>query len=192
MSMKITKLVLVIGAMAMAGGAMAAGSDSMGTAAVNATVLAPIVITKNVDLNFGTFAPDKETAGTVVIAATNGARSVSGGVFVPSTATAAAGAAASFGIAGDAGATFSIALPTSDITLTNLTGAGGETMSVAATSLTAAVGGASVAITSGAGTSALISGAATLTVGGTLTVGLNQVPGVYTNAAGLPVTVAYN
>jgi hypothetical protein len=186
MSTKLTKLVLAIGAMTLAGGAWAAGSDSTATAAVNATVVAPIAIAKNADLSFGTFAPDVEAAGTVVIAATTGGRSVTGGAFVPTTG--AAGTVASFGITGDAAATFSITLPDPTITLTHTDTT--TTMSVG--TLTAAIGGGAVTLTSGAGTGALTTGAATLTVGGTLTVGANQKAGVYSNGSGLPVTVAYN
>ena len=65
MSTKMTRLVLALGAMAMAGGAMADGSA---TVAATATVLAPLAISVGQALDFGSFALKDQTAiGTVLI-----------------------------------------------------------------------------------------------------------------------------
>lgn len=155
---------------------MALAADATATAAINATVLTPIAITKTADLNFGSFAADDNTTGTVVIAAA-GTRTFTGGASAVSTGTGTV-AAASFNVTGEGTATFSITLPSSAVTLTRA--AGTETMSVA------------TFVSNPSGTGALVTGAKTVTVGATLSVGAAQVAGTYANASGLPVTVAYN
>lgn len=59
-------------------------------------MIAPMAITKTLDLRFGKFAPGA-TAGTVIMA-TAGARSVTGGVVLSALD---AGGAASFNVTGD-------------------------------------------------------------------------------------------
>ncbi len=154
---------------------IAFAADATATAGVEATVVQPIAITKAADLNFGSFAADSDTSGTVVISTadvrsfTNGTSAVSSG--------AGTVAAASFNVTGEGTSTFSITLPTTvTLTHTNLT----DTMSVGTFASNPAT------------TGTLTAGAATVKVGATLSVAAAQVPGVYANTSGLPVTVAYN
>jgi hypothetical protein len=155
---------------------MAFAADATDTAGISATVLTPISITKTADLNFGSFAADSDQAGTVVIA-TDGGRSFTGGANAISTNVGTV-TAASFDVAGEGTATFSITVPSSDVTLTRATGS--ETMTVA------------TFVSDPLGTGTLVAGAKTVAVGATLSVGAGQVAGSYVNASGLPVTVAYN
>lgn len=144
------------------------------SANVTATILAPITITKTVDMNFGNMAVNA-TDGTVALAA-DGVRTNTGGVTFlsanPGTVTAAA-----FTIGGLAGSTYAITLPTTDTDIDN----SGNTMTV----------NNWVSTPSGNGTLDG-SGTQTLTVGATLTVKGGQTPGIYTKAAGFEVTVNYN
>lgn len=148
-------------------------AQSTATATTTAKVVGPISITKNVDLNFGALSVTA-TAGTLVLAPA-GTTSVTGGVSTQGGALAAA----SFAVAGDASATYSITLPGS-ITLSD-GGAPAETMTV----------GTFTSSPSGTGTLDA-SGAQTLTVGATLSVGASQAAGTYTNTTDLDVTVGYN
>lgn len=151
-------------------------ADATATAGVNATVLTPIAISKTTDLNFGSFAADASETGTVVLA-TGGTRSFTGGTSAVSTGAGTV-TAASFTVTGEGAATFSITLPSSAVTLTRA--AGMETMSVDAF------------VSDPSGTGTLENGTKIVNVGATLNVGAAQVAGSYENAAGLPVTVAYN
>lgn len=155
---------------------IALAADATATGAISATVIAPIAITKVDDLNFGSFAADNGTAGTVVIS-TAGVRSFTGGASAVSSGTGTV-TDASFNVTGEGTSTFSISLPTT-VTLTHTT-VPANTMSVGSF------------VSNPASTGTLTAGAATVTVGATLTVPAGQATGTYTNASGLPVTVAYN
>ena len=142
-----------------------------GHASTSATILTPIAITKNTDMNFGNVAINN-TTGTVILA-TNSARSLTGGITFPVlTGTVAA---AKFTVTGETDATYSISLPAS-VTLTN----GTNSMIVDAFTSTPSA------------TGALTAGTQEIYVGATLNVGASQVAGIYTNAADLAVTVNYN
>lgn len=154
-----------------AGSAMAQSSASA-NANATATIITPITLVNNADLRFGEVVAST-AVGTVVISSA-GAKSTTGGV------TALSGlphGAAQFSVGGGANRTFSITIPTTDVTITKITST--ETMTVNA-------------FTSDLGTSSTLSagGAATLNVGGTLNVGASQVTGSYTGS--FSVTVAYN
>lgn len=136
------------------------------TGTASATVLAALAITENTLLTFGSFETDGN-AGTVVLT-TGGARTPSGGVTLGPTA----GAAGSFSIAGTASA--SISIPA--ITGITLTGPG-TAMAVAFD-----ITGSPTALDGG--------GAATLDVGGTLTVNASQAAGAYSGT--YTVVVNYN
>lgn len=140
------------------------------TAVTNGTVVVPIAITKQVDLEFGRFLAG---AGAVTVASIDGARSATNGntFLVPGITPTAA----SFTVTGEAGATFSISLPAS-LTLAS----GGNNMTVDTFESTPATPGT------------LTGGTQTVTVGGKVTVGGGQSPGLYTSAAGLNVIVNYN
>ena len=146
------------------------------SATASATVVTPIGITKTVDMNFGNLAVST-SAGTVVLTPA-GSRSVTGGVTLP--ATTGTVAAASFDVTGESNYTYSITLPSSDYTLTRVSGS--ETMIVNTFVSTPTVGAGG----------ALTAGSQTLTVGATLNVSGSQVGGTYTNAVGFDVTVNYN
>jgi hypothetical protein len=175
MTMKM-RLALLGGAVGLATiPSMASAADATATAGIEATVVAPIAITKTADLNFGSFAADNGTSGTVVISTADG-RTFSGGTSAVSSGAGTVTSAA-FSVTGEGASTFSIALPTTvTLTHTNLT----DTMSV----------GTFASNPSGTGT--LTTGSATVKVGATLSVAAGQVVGVYANTSGLPVTVAYN
>lgn len=121
-------------------------------------------------LAFGSFAAG--TGGTVTISAA-GARSFGGGVTLVSSGS---GAAASFGVSGNANATYAITLPANGVV--SLT-SGPNSMAVNNfTSNPAPTGLLSVG------------GSQTLMVGATLSVGSNQAIGSYSGS--FNVTVVYN
>jgi hypothetical protein len=140
-----------------------------GTGTATAKVLAPIAIVAGANLNFGTIASG--AVGTVVLTPA-GARSATGGVGLV-TDGANAPASGVFTVTGGAGYGFSITLP---VTATITSGA--NTMTVGTFTSTPVASGT------------LVAGTATVNVGGTLNVGLNQVAGSYTGT--YPVTVNYN
>ena len=146
------------------------------SATATAIVVTPIGITKTVDMNFGNLAVST-SAGTVVLTPA-GARSITGGVTLP--ANTGTVAAASFDVTGESNYTYSITLPSTDYTLTRVSGS--ETMVVNTFVSTPTVGSGG----------ALTAGSQTLTVGATLNVSGSQVGGTYTNATGFDVTVNYN
>lgn len=140
------------------------------TADASATVVEPIAITKSADLAFGKFSAG--TGGTVVVD-TDGNRTVTSGVVL---LTGTPGAAATFDVSGDNGATYAITLPTGPATLTG--GSGSDEMSV------------DTWVSAPDATGTLTSGTETVKVGATLTVGSAQAPGVYNGS--FSVAVEYN
>ncbi len=157
------------------GFASSANAQSTATATATATIVTPIAITKNVDMNFGNVAVTS-TSGTVILAP-GGTRTKSGGVTlpaVPGTVTPA-----KFTVTGEGTYTFAITLPSTNVTLTNTTGVGAETM--IANAFTSDLGA----------TSALVAGSKIMFVGATLNVAALQKAGVYVSAP-FDVTVNYN
>lgn len=140
----------------------AQAADATGDA--TATIVAPIVITKVADLDFGTVAPTA-SSGTVTIA-NNGTRSGDANVDLLSTDTGNAG---QFTITGEGTSAISASIPG-----INLTGAGDNMPATFTNDAPANLTG----------------GAATINVGGALTVGANQAAGSYTGT--FTLTVAYN
>lgn len=134
----------------------------------------PISIMKNTDMNFGTIAISTFT-GSVVLS-TYGARTATGGVFLPSfTGTVSA---AQFTVYGETNYTYTITLP-ADFTLYE-SGVGPASMIVTAfTSLPSVTG-------------SLTAGTETILIGATLNTGASQTAGSYTNTTGLEVIVNYN
>ncbi len=143
------------------------------SATASATIVTPIAITKDVDMNFGNLAVNAST-GTVVLTPA-GTRSATGGVSFlaasPGTVTAA-----SFTVSGLAGATYSITLPSGALTITS----GANTMTVDSWT------------SSPTPTGTLTGGTETLTVGATLNVGASQAAGTYISGTPFDVTVNYN
>ena len=143
------------------------------TASTTATIITPIAITKDVDMNFGNIAVSPTLGGTVVLP-TAGARTQTGGVTLPvvtGTVTPA-----SFTVTGEGNSTYSITLPSSAIILTGPSG----TMTV------------ENFVSTPSNTGTLNSGTQEVKVGATLNVGAAQPAGTYTNESGLFVTVNYN
>ena len=143
------------------------------TASTTATIITPIAIEKDVDMNFGNIAVSPTLGGTVVLP-TSGARTKTGGVTLPVvTGTVSA---ASFTVTGEGNSTYSITLPSSAITLTSPSG----TMTV------------ENFVSTPSNTGALNNGSQEVKVGATLNVGAAQPAGTYTNESSLFVTVNYN
>ncbi|WP_167239562.1 DUF4402 domain-containing protein [Massilia genomosp. 1] len=149
------------------------------TAVAGGTVITPLVIAQAAPLAFGSFAA---AAGGTITVSTSGARTVSGVVAMSGSATTAA----RFNITGEPNSTYTIT-HSGTVALTNTTGSGNETMTLAKFSNLTGLDA-----TSGDATSGTLSagGAQSLYVGGTLTVAANQVPGVY--AGDVVATVEYN
>ena len=151
-------------------------AQATATASASATLLTPISIVKNVDMNFGNVAVAASLSGTVVLAPA-GTRTTggAGGVTLPSTTGTVAGA--DFTVSGQASYTYAITLPTT----ATLTDGGSHTMTVNGfTSIPSSTGTLSTG------------GTQDLKVGATLNVAAAQAAGTYTNATGVPVTVNYN
>jgi methionine-rich copper-binding protein CopC len=151
-------------------------AQSTASATATATIIAPIAISKTVDMNFGNVAVDG-TVGTAVLAPA-GTRSATGGVQL-SAATPGTVTAASFAVTGQGVYTYAITLPSGDAYIIT-DPVSSETMIVNTFTSTPAT------------TGALTAGAQTLLVGATLNAKTTTVAGVYTNATGFDVTVNYN
>jgi hypothetical protein len=147
------------------------------TATSSATIVTPISITQQADMNFGNLAVSGSTAGTVSLpAAAAPVRSATAGVTLP--ATTGTVQAARFNVTGESGYTYAITLPANG-TVT-LTGPGpAMACNDFVSSPTVAAGGV------------LTGGAELLYVGATLSVAAGQTAGLYTSAA-FTVTVNYN
>lgn len=183
--MKMSKLALAIGALVMAGGAMAQSTAS-GTGTVNATVVAPIGITAGATLEFGKVI---STAHTVTIA-TDGTRTDS----ITNTNVKGTLRAATFAVTGEPSFTYTITLPT---TFQIFTGSPGTVTTMGVSAFTVAPGAkgtiaGTADLTTGVGAIGTLdtAGKADLNVGATLTVNASQVAGSYT--APYAVIVAYN
>jgi hypothetical protein len=151
-----------------------AQNTASATASASGTIVTPIAITKNVDLNFGNIASG--TAGTVTLEASAAAtRTPSAGITLPAGNTGTV-TAAKFTVTGAAGYAYTFTVPSTATTITRQSGT--ETMTVDA-------------FTSNAGTT-ITGGSVEVYVGATLHVGANQVAGVYTSATPFTVTVNYN
>ncbi len=143
-------------------------------ATATATIITPIAIAKNVDMNFGDIATNG-TNGTVVLDLLN-ARTRTGGASF-SAATPGTITSAKFTVTGVAGYAYSISIPAS-ITLTHANSL--DVMQVTAINNSVGANGS------------LTSGTQEIFVGGTLNLVGAQLAGVYTNTADLKVTVNYN
>jgi hypothetical protein len=170
--MKKVKSLIMIIMIAVTTGAVAQQSAK---ASSSATIVAPIGITKSVDMNFGNVSTNS-AGGTVVLTA-GGSTSITGGVTLPAdTGTVTA---ATFNVTGEANYTYTIALSVGAITLKDGSGTPNE-MTV------------DTFVSNPDATGALTSGAQIINMGATLNVAGGQVAGVYTNGGDLTVTVNYN
>jgi hypothetical protein len=143
-------------------------AQSTASASATATVVTPIAITKNTDMNFGNLS----------VLAPAGTRVSTSGVTLP--ATAGTVAAAAFTVTGSGTYTYAITLPSTAVTLTHSGGVGSGTMTATAFTSTPS------------GTGALVAGTQNITVGATLNVGAAQAAGVYQTLTAFDVTVNYN
>jgi len=153
---------------------ISARAQETASATATATIVTPIAITKDVDMNFGILSVQSTTGGTVVLTPA-GVRSATGGVTLPAdngTVTAA-----SFTVTGVAGYGYTITLPSSALTITS----GSNTMTV--TNFTSDPSGANGTLTGGT---------ETLNVGATLNVSAAQPAGTYVSGTPFNVTVNYN
>ena len=151
-------------------------AQATATASASATIITPITIVKNTDMNFGNVAVSATLAGTVVLAPA-GTRTTGGAGGVTLPATVGTVAAANFTVSGQASYTYAITLPSS----CTITDAASHSMTVNGFTSNPSSTGALSAL-----------GSQTLTVGATLNVTAGQAAGTYTNATGVPVTVNYN
>ena len=159
---------------ALIGFVVTANAQATATADAAATIITPISITKNTNLNFGNVAVSASTAGTAVIS-TAGAVTGFLGVTIPTAGGSPT--AATFTIDGEGTNGFSISFDNSSILLTK---SGGGTMTV------------DNFVSSLGASSSLVSGTKPLAVGATLNVGAGQAAGLYENTGDLSVTVNYN
>lgn len=144
-------------------------------AGASASIVSPMSLAKTGDMSFGNTAVSSVAGGTVTLTP-EGIRTAGGsGITLP--ATSGVISAAAFTVAGEPGFTYAITLPESAV----MHGPGtADIMIDAFTSYPSSTG------TLSAG------GTQTLKVGATLTLAAAQSPGMYTNAAAVPVTVNYN
>lgn len=165
---------LVLGTIAATGLFAGTSESQAATASANATatVVTPISITKQADLQFGKFMAGG--AGGTIVMTPAGARSATAGVSLYNQGSVQS--AATFSVAGDGSSTYSITLP-ADGTI-NLTDGASNTMTV------------NTFTSNPSGTGTLTGGNQTLNVGATLAVAANQVAGNYTGS--FNVSVDYN
>ena len=148
-------------------------AQASATSNASATIVAPISIANNTEMNFGNVAVGA-TAGTVILA-TDGSRTTGGGVTLPTTTGTVT--AAQFTVTGQANFTYSITLPAAATTISS----GANNMTVDTwTSNPNSTGDL------GAG------GSQVLLIGATLNVLASQPSGAYTSATPFTVTVNYN
>ena len=171
-------LIIAALASAFATGALAQATSSQTTTSTG-TIFQPIVLAKNSDLSFGTVVRPAASTGTVVIAAADGARTLTGaGALITGPGSQATPGRATYTVTGEGGQAFSITVPANF----NMTRVGGsETLAVTLTS-TATSGTLSGALGS-AGTLAF-------GVGGSIPSAVATATGAYTGT--FAVTVTYN
>ena len=167
---------LAIASVAVIGLSNSSFAQATATASASATIITPISIVKDVDMNFGNVAVSATLAGTAVLAPA-GTRTTGGAGGVTLPATTGTVSAAQFTVSGQASYTYAITLPTSCV----ITDGASHNMTVDNFTSTPSATGL---LSSG--------GTQVLNVGATLNVAAAQASGLYTNATGVPVTVNYN
>jgi hypothetical protein len=183
---KITSILSIMALTAVFSTSALAQQNATTTATSSATVITPISIVKNGDLNFGTFSTDG-VAGSIQLAANAAATpTISTGIRVTTINPASA---AKFTVSGEEDYAYTIQLP-STITLKGAaTATNTMTIENFTTNLTSTVD----EVTSKDNTAGLLtSGSEVVYVGGTLVVPASTVKDVYSNADALSVTVTYN
>jgi hypothetical protein len=152
------------------------GQGASASANAGATIVTPISIVANDDMNFGNVA-SSSSAGTVELAA-NGSRLATGGTTLP--AITGIVTAAKFTITGEVGYVWQLTSITATVTLDDGVN---PTMDIDTWVFDCTSG--TYTLSAGAGTDELF-------VGATLHVGVSQGAGVYTSTSPIVVTVDYN
>ena len=152
--------------------AVSNGASAIATG--TATIISPITITKNVDMNFGNVAVQALTGGTVLLSpSATPTRTATSGVSLP--ATMGTVSAAKFTVTGTANFTYAIGLQTAAVAFT-----GSTTMTIDTfTSLPS-------------GSSIITTGDNIIYVGALLHVGAGETAGTYLSASPFTVMVNYN
>ncbi len=151
-------------------------AQSTATSSATATIVTPISIVKDIDMNFGNIAVTNN-GGNVVLAAA-GTRTATGGVTLPVVAGTVS--AAAFTVSGQSAYTYDITLPTGNIVLSS----GANSMNI--NTFTSSIGLTAGALSTGS------TGSQSFSVGATINVNANQVAGTYTTSTPFNVTVNYN
>jgi hypothetical protein len=175
---KITSILSIMAFTAVFSTSALAQQSSTATSTASTTIVAPIAITKVIDMSFGSFATG--SAGTLVLSPVGG-RTITGGVKL--TATTGNVAAAKFKVTGEGNYAYTVDIPSAH-TLTTASTATGAVNTMVVDTFTYSLGDTRI------GT--LASGLSEFTIGATLNVKANQLVGTYSNAEGFNVTVNYN
>jgi len=156
-----------------------AQAERTATADASATIITPITIVKNTDLDFGTIAIQASALNRSItlVAASDAAPLYTDGITVPSTSVTPT--AAKFTVSGAVDYTYSFTYPET-ISLTNT----GDPMTVTLS--------CNNGTTPGNGVGTLLSGQDVLYFGGVLAISNTQTEEEYNNNAGLEVIVNYN
>ncbi|NSW93941.1 MAG: DUF4402 domain-containing protein [Bacteroidales bacterium] len=165
------KKILFVSVMLFAFAMGAYSQSATTTASASAVIIAPLTITVQTNLHFGTVMRSA-AAGTVTVSPTDGSRSALGGVTL--SALAPLHSRAVFRVDGETGRTYSISLPATDVLISN----GTDQMEV------------NTFTSDPTPTGSIVAGTSTLYVGATLNVDANQASGAYTGT--FDVTVNYN
>lgn len=152
-----------------------ASAQLSATSSATAVIYSALTITNTQDLDFGVIIPSG-VAGTVAMDAT-GAEVLTNVTAHPSSAPLPA----IFHVVGEPNETYDIAITNPPITLT---GPAANTMQI-----TAIVSNPAEGINTGLLDA---TGVQDISIGGTLSVGVNQAAGTYTNANAITVTINYN
>ena len=155
-------------------------ATASGSFTASAVVVKPLTITSATALSFGSFVAG--SGGTVTIPSASpytrtSTSLISGAGTSLSLVASNAGAVSNITISGIEGTTYTVVLPTVPTTLS--TGSGGATMTM--TNITSNLVGLAGTIPA--------NGAQTFQIGGTLSVGADQLSGTY--SATLPITITY-
>ncbi len=167
--MKTKFFTLAIAILGFTSASFAQSTATNATANASATLLTPLSITKNIDLNFGNVASSNES-GTAVLT-TASVISRTGGVAILEGITPSA---AKFTVLGASSETYSMQAPSS-IKLKS----GSTELDLSLVYDKASTG------------NVLTGGSSIILVGGTLSIPANTVAGTYTNTTDLKITVAY-
>ena len=162
-----TKLLLIAGTAITSVGIYSASTFAASvTSQADANVIAPMTITETTPLNFGDVSVDAITPGTVILNATSGARTITGGA---SAVPGGANANGVYVLGGVSGKTYSISIPGINL-------------------LFGAIPLPAVFTNDASGT--LPAATETIGVGGTISLAAGQTPGLY--QGNYTITVDYN